>query len=97
MSDEDELVVKLFALATYAEKVNHWVDDKRLMDAAGVADAIHEGIDRIEELEAQLKAAVGEAEKYQRAFAAQSRKLQAVLHIDGVRATIAELTGGKDE
>lgn len=55
MSDEDELVVKLFALATYAEKANHWTDDKRLMDAAGVADAIHEGIDRIEELEAKLE------------------------------------------
>ena len=55
MSDNDELVVKLFALATYAEKANHWTDDKRLMDAAGVADAIHEGIDRIEELEAKLE------------------------------------------
>ena len=59
MTANDELVVKLFALATYAEKANHWKDDKRLMDAAGVADAIHEGIDRIEELEDQLKAAVG--------------------------------------
>ena len=59
MTANDELVVKLFALATYAEKANHWVDDKRLMDAAGVADAIHEGIDRIEELEAKLAKAVG--------------------------------------
>ncbi len=54
-------------------------------------------ISRIEELEAKLAKAVEEAEKYQRAFAAQSRKLQAVLHIEGVRATLAELTGGKDE
>ena len=53
--------------------------------------------DRIEELEAKLKTAVEEAEKYQRAFVAQSRKLHAVLHIDGVRTTLIELTGGKDE
>lgn len=48
------------------------------------------------ELEAKLERAVEEAEKYQYAFAAQSRKLQSVLHIDGVRTTLAELTGGKD-
>ena len=60
-------------------------------------------LDRIEELEAKLAKAVEEAEKYQRAFAAQSRKLQAVIHIDGVRTTLAavaephKLTGGKDE
>lgn len=52
---------------------------------------------RIEEREVNLAKAVEEVEKYQRAFAAQSRKLQAVLHIDGVRATLAELIGGKDE
>lgn len=44
-------------------------------------------------LEAKLAKAVEEAEKYQRAFAAQSRKLQAVLHIEGVRATLAEIKG----
>lgn len=49
------------------------------------------------ELEAKLERAVEEAEKYQYAFAAQSRKLQSVLHIDGVRTTLAELTGCKDE
>ena len=49
------------------------------------------------ELEAKMAKAVEEAEKYQHAFAAQSRKLQAVLHIEGVRAALAELTGGKDE
>ena len=54
-------------------------------------------IGRIEEMEAKLAKAVELAEKYQHAFAAQSRKLQAVLHIDGVRTTLAELTGGKDD
>ena len=49
--------------------------------------------DRIEELEAKLAKAVNEAEKYRYAFSAQSRKLQAVLHIDGVRTTLEELTG----
>lgn len=43
--------------------------------------------------EAKLAKAVEEAEKYQRAFAAQSRKLQAVLHIEGVRTTLAEIKG----
>ena len=44
-------------------------------------------------LEAKLAAAEAEAEKYKHAFAAQSRKLQAVLHIEGVKATLAEIKG----
>ena len=90
MSDNDELVVKLFALATYAEKADHWVDDKRLMDAAGVADAIHEGIDRIEELEAKLAKAVKALETIAFECAGDEAAYTA-------RTTLAELTGGKDE
>ena len=47
--------------------------------------------------EAKLAKAVEEAEKYRRAFAVQSRKLQAVLYIEGVRTTLAELKGQDDE
>ena len=84
MTANDELVVKLFALATYAEKANHWKDDKRLMDAAGVADAIYEGVDRIEELEDQLAKAVEALGKINvgEGWAAQI-----------ARTTLAELTG----
>ena len=57
MSDDTEadIVLQLDALATYAERANHWTDDKRLMDAAGVADTVFGAIHRIEELEAQNK------------------------------------------
>ena len=48
---------------------------------------------KLAECEARLGKAVEDAEKYQRAFAAQSRKLQAVLHIEGVRAALAEIKG----
>lgn len=61
MSDDTEadIVLQLDALATYAERANHWTDDKRLMDAAGVADTVFGAIHRIEELEAKLAKAVG--------------------------------------
>lgn len=49
---------------------------------------------RIEELKADLAKALEEAERYQHAFAAQSRKLQAVLHIEGVRTTLAAIITG---
>ena len=58
MSDGVDVVVTLHALATYAESANHWTDDKRMMDASGVADTIYEAIDRIKELEAKLDEAV---------------------------------------
>ena len=67
------------------------VDYKELYEAAK-RDA-EEAEAYAAELEAKLAKAVELAEKYQHAFAAQSRKLQAVLHIDGVRATLAELKG----
>ena len=55
MSDDTEadIVLQLDALATYAERANHWTDDKRLMDAAGVADTVFGAIHHIEELEAE--------------------------------------------
>ena len=69
-------------------------------DPTGAHQAIqrqHDHIEQLaatnEELEAKLAKAVEEAEKYKHAIAAQSRKLQAVLHIDGVRTTLAELKG----
>ena len=86
MTANDELVVKLFALATYAEKANHWKDDKRLMDATGVADAIHEGIDRIEELEAKLAKALEALETI--AFECTGDEAAYT-----ARTTLAELTG----
>lgn len=51
---------------------------------------------RIAELEAKLAKAEENVEKYKYAFAAQSRKLQAVLHIEDVHTTLAELKGGKE-
>ena len=61
MNDEvkADIVVQLSALATYAESADHWTDDKRLMDAAGVADTIYDAMDRIEDLEAKLRKCVG--------------------------------------
>ena len=56
MSDGVDVVVTLHALATYAESANHWTDDKRMMDASGVADTIYEAMDRIEELEERAEA-----------------------------------------
>jgi predicted nucleic acid-binding Zn-ribbon protein len=41
----------------------------------------------------KLTKAVEDAEKWRYAFAAQSRKLQAVLYIEGVKAVLAELEG----
>ena len=46
----------------------------------------------IEALSAALEAAEADTEKWKRAFAAQSNKLQSVLHIEGV---IASLKGDK--
>ena len=69
-------------LGWFANAIMAGVDSKARLSAA-----------RIEELEAKLAKAVEDSEKYKHAFAAQSRKLQAVLHIEGVKATLAELKG----
>lgn len=66
-----------------------WV--KRLADDLIAAEG------REARLKDKLAKAVEDAEKYARAFAAQSRKLQAVLHIEGVKGTLAELTGQNDD
>ena len=104
MSDDVDIVVTLHALATYAESANHWTDDKRMMDAAGVADAIYEAMERIEELEAKLaialcagmeKAAVICESKFQsRNTVYEKSRRDAALEI---RATIAELKGEQDD
>lgn len=66
MSDDEteaDIVLQLDALATYAERADHWKDDMRLMDAAGVADTIYGALDRIEELEAKLAKVVEERDE----------------------------------
>ena len=93
MSDDVDIVVTLHALATYAERANHWTDDKRMMDAAGVADAIHEAMERIEELEAKLEVAMDFILRLNRfAIQADDKFL-----IEKSQEVLAELTGGKDE
>jgi len=86
MSDDVDVVVTLHALATYAENANHWTDDKRMMDASGVADTIYEAMDRIEELEADLRkmaldclAADGQAAEAHQAQLAAKAKLVAAM------------------
>jgi hypothetical protein len=53
--------------------------------------SIHEK--EMADLRAKLAKAVEDAEKWRYAFAAQSRKLQAVLYIEGVKAVLAQLEG----
>lgn len=67
---------------------------EKYRDAYAECDRI--GTQAVRDLEAKLAAAEAEAKKYKHAFAAQSRKLQAVLHIEGVKATLAEIKGGND-
>lgn len=50
---------------------------------------------RLKDLEAKLTVAVDDAEKWKLAFSAQSRKLQAVLDIPGVRETLAQIKGNE--
>jgi len=50
-----------------------------------------------EELEAKLTKTEEDAARWLQAFSAQSRKLQAVLHIDGVKEALAELKGARNE
>ena len=53
-SDGDDIVAKLERLALMAEIANHHIQDMRVMPAAGVADVIHEAMDEIVDLRAQL-------------------------------------------
>lgn len=98
MSDDTEadIVLQLDALATYAERANHWTDDKRLMDAAGVADTVFGAIHRIEELETKLAKAVTALEFY----GGWSDSSGGICGFDGgsrARTTIEELKGQDDE
>ena len=102
MSDGVDIVVTLHALATYAESANHWTDDKRMMDASGVADTIYEAMDRIEELEADLRkmaldviAADGQSqEAYQAQLESEAKLAKAVTRLQHIAAnkTTDELT-----
>ena len=62
---------------------------EKYRDAYAECDRI--GTQAVRDLEAKLTKAVEDAEKWRYAFAAQSRKLQAVLYIEGVKAVLAEL------
>jgi hypothetical protein len=53
-SDGDDIVAKLERLALMAEIANHHIQDMRVMPAAGVCDLIHEAMDEIVDLRAQL-------------------------------------------
>ena len=50
----DDIVAKLERLALMAEIANHHIQDMRVMPAAGVADVIHEAMDEIVDLRAEL-------------------------------------------
>lgn len=76
------------------ERLNKELRERAMSEFSALSQA-QEAYEAQVELEAKLAKAVEEAEKYQHAFAAQSRKLQAVLHIDGVRTTLAELEANK--
>jgi len=52
------------------------------------ADAVER---ELADLRAKLAVAVDDAEKWKRAFSAQSSKLQAVLDIPGVRETLSQI------
>jgi hypothetical protein len=105
MSEETDadIVVQLDALSAYAERANHWTDDMRLMDAAGVADTVIGAIVRIEELEAKLAKAVEAlkgAAKQHRIIAGMDLMGASAAAYNAARAaesTIEELKGEKDE
>ena len=50
----DDIVARLERVALMAETANYWTDEHRLMPASGVADLIHEAMDEIVDLRAQL-------------------------------------------
>ena len=53
-SDGDDIVAKLERMATRAETSKTFVQEFRMMRAEGVADLIHEAMDEIVDLRAQL-------------------------------------------
>jgi hypothetical protein len=53
-SDGDDIVAKLERMATRAETSKNFVQEFRMMRAEGVADLIHEAMDEIVDLRAQL-------------------------------------------
>ena len=55
--DGDDIVAKLERLATRAETSKTYVQEFRMMRAEGVADLIHEAMDDIVDLRAELHAA----------------------------------------
>lgn len=93
MTDGVDVVVTLHALATYAENANHWTDDKRMMDASGVADTIYEAMDRIEALEAKLARAVEVLDEAHTSMM-NNCDAEAFRILD---VALAELKGGTDE
>jgi hypothetical protein len=62
---------------------------RALIDTTAERDALRE---RVAELEADVEKIRGLETKWQQAFAAQSQKLQSVLHIPGVRAALQKDT-----
>jgi hypothetical protein len=52
--ENEDIVAKLERLALMAEIANHHIQDMRVMPAAGVADVIHEAMDEIVDLRAEL-------------------------------------------
>jgi len=52
--ENEDIVAKLERLALMAEIANHRIQDMRVMPAAGVADVIHEAMDEIVDLRAEL-------------------------------------------
>lgn len=82
--DEEYVRADLFAKAVEE------LDEYKAAAAIWQEDFIQEN-QRLYEAKIKLAIAVEDAEKWRYAFAAQSRKLQAVLYIEGVRAVLAEL------
>ena len=78
-------------LSDYDVHADVWKGDPDRTDGIAVqADAILERLNRRTSAAPADDALREELEKWKRAFAAQSRKLQSVLHIEGVRAALSE-------
>ena len=95
MSEETDadIVLDLIALATYAERADHWTDEKRLMDAAGVADTVYGAIDRIEELETKLAKAVKALDESVYLLAPDEKDMMRQAGVYRIVTTLAELKG----
>ena len=77
---------------TAPEAVERLATDLLRLDVAYKMPTCTTAAHTLAALSAALEAAEADAEKWKRAFAAQSNKLQSVLHIEGV---IASLKGDK--